>query len=88
MNNTTEQIRQQAIEHKRSVRSAILFIVGLSLLLIGFILIMRTLFMPKSQYNNNNSVHQFETDQEGQFYQNEQNTSRPIPTPELENPEE
>lgn len=77
--NEDEIIRQENIEHKRSVTAAIAFVIGFSLLLIGFILIMRTLFAPQAQYNGNSSAKQFEQDQENEFYQNEQNVSQPNP---------
>jgi hypothetical protein len=86
--NNLDQKRQDEIEHKRSVTAAISFVVGFSLLLIGFILIMRTLFAPKAQYNGNSSINQFEQDQEGEFYQNEQNSAQPSTAPATEATEE
>lgn len=77
--NIDENTRQENIEHKRSVTAALAFVIGFSLLLIGFILIMRTLFAPKAQYNGNSSTKQLEQDQENEFYQNEQNVSQPDP---------
>lgn len=76
------------IENKRSIIAGLAFIIGFSLLLIGFILIMRTLFAPKAQYNGNNSIEQLEKDQEGEFYQNEQTTSQPAPVNPQDSQEE
>ncbi len=68
---------QQRSENKRSLITAAVLIVGCSLLLIGLILLMRALFMPKPQYNGNSATGQFEADQEGEFYQTQQNVSEP-----------
>jgi hypothetical protein len=86
---TPEDTTQHQIENKRSVTAGLAFIIGFSLLLIGFILIMRTLFAPKAQYDGKSSTGQLEQDQEGQFYQTEQNVSQPDPAtiPQTDNAE-
>lgn len=66
-------------ENKRSIITAIVFVVGFSLLLIGLILLMRALFAPKTQYNGKSASGQFEADQESEFYQTQENVSQPDP---------
>ncbi len=72
-------------ENKRSVTTAIALVVGFSLLLIGFVLMMRAIFVPKAQYNGKSATGQFEADQEGEFYQTQQNVSQPDPVAEPTN---
>ncbi len=72
-------------ENKRSVTTAITLVVGFSLLLIGFVLMMRAIFAPKAQYNGKSATGQFEADQEGEFYQTQQNVSQPDPVAEPTN---
>lgn len=79
---------RRKIENKRSIIAGLALIIGFSLFLIGFIIIVRTLFAPKAQYNGNSSVEQLEKDQEGEFYQNEQNTSQPAPVNSQDSQEE
>ncbi len=74
--------KKRKAEDKRSVTTAIVFVIGFSLLLIGFILMMRALFAPKAQYNGKSATDQFEADQEGEFYQTQQNVSQPDPVAE------
>lgn len=74
---TSENLTQQQIENRRSITTGLAFVIGFSLLLIGFILIIRTLFTPKAQYNGKSATGQFEADQEGEFYQTQQNVSQP-----------
>ncbi len=72
-------------ENKRSVTTAITLVVGFSLLLIGFVLMMRAIFAPKAQYNGKSATGQFEADQEGEFYQTQQNVSQHDPVAEPTN---
>ncbi len=64
-------------ENKRSVTTALVLVIGSSLLIIGFVLMMRAVLAPKAQYNGNSATGQFEADQEGEFYQTQQNVSQP-----------
>ena len=81
----SDKIQSKNTEHSRSVVSALAFSIGFSLLLIGFVLMMRTLLAPKQQFTGNSSVDQFEQDQEGQFYQNQQNVSDPTQIQQADN---